>query len=493
MNFRLIFKFLGYLCFGVGASMAPSIAWAVYYGEWRVLGAFAMALVAAGAAGGALTVAGRGAADRLWQREALAMVSLSWFVASIIGGLPFLFSGTLGPLDSFFETVSGFTTTGATVITDIEATPKSLLFWRSFTQWIGGGGIIMLFVAVLPYLGAGGKQLFKSETTGIERRSFTPRIKDTASALYKLYGGLTVGGVLMLMSSGMSFFDASCHAMSAISTGGFSPKQASVGAYGSLSMELTLIAGMVIGSVNFALMIQVIRRDWFAIVRDQEWRVYVLIVTAAIGLIATDLVWNMPRSIGADGSATGYTISGALRASTFSVVSIITTTGFVTDDFDVWPSFARTALFALMFTGACAGSTAGGIKIIRLVVLAKMTYWRVEGTFRPKTIRSVRIGDTVISDEAQRTVAAFFFLYVCWFAFGSLFMSALGLPFDAALSSVASSLGNVGPGLGMVGAIRDYSLVPELGKAFLALCMVLGRLEMFSLCVLFVPSFWKHR
>jgi len=279
--------------------------------------------------------------------------------------------------------------------------------------------------------------------------------------------------------------------MTALSTGGFSPRQASVGAYDSALIESIIIFFMFVGGCNFALMFQIVRKDWLAPARDTEWRVYTSVILLATALIAFDLIVNSP---GAEGDVeAGYGAVHALRDSAFQVVSIATTTGYVTANYDLWPPFSRAILFTLFFVGACAGSTAGGIKMIRMVVLAKMAYWRVEATFRPKTIRAIRIGDTLINDETRRTVEAFFFLYICWFAFGSIFMSALGLPFYTALSSVASALGSIGPGFELVGAVKDYSVVPGAGKLFLSLCMILGRLELFSVCVLFVPSFWKYR
>ncbi len=491
MNYRLVSKYIGYFSFAIGLVMLPSALWAVYFAEWDALIAFVLSMAIASALGGALTIVGRNAPDQLWQREALMLVSVSWFVAAFFGGFPFLFGGVLDPIDAFFESMSGFTTTGSTVIQDIEATPLSILFWRSMMQWLGGIGIVVLFIAVLPYLGAGGKQLFRSESTGPNPHGLSPRIKDTASILYKIYGGFTIAMTLALMAFDMSFFDALCHTMSTLSTGGFSPRQASIGAYDHIGIEITIMIGMAVAGTSFALFFVMLRKDWLAPLRDTEWKAYMAIAAAAIAFITLNLALgeHQPRP---GGAAETYTLGHSIRSAAFQTMSIFTGTGFVTDDFDRWPNFSRMLLFMLMFAGGCAGSTTGGIKIVRLVILAKIAYWRIENTFRPKTVRAVRISNQVIDDDTRRSIHSFFVIYIAWFVFGSLVMAGLGLPFESALCAVAATLNNIGPGLGLVGAMQDFSQIPDAGKLFLSLCMVLGRLELFSVCVLFVPAFWKH-
>lgn len=487
MNYRLLSKYLGHCVFVIGLLMIPSILWAIYLGETSALVALALSVAGAGVIGGILTMAGRNAPDRMEQREALGLVSMSWFVAAGIGALPYLFSGLLGPVDAYFESMSGFTTTGSTVIRDIEAVPKSLLFWRSFTQWLGGMGIIVLFVAVLPYLGAGGKQLFKSEAPGPDPRGLSPRIKDTASILWKIYLGLTLIQTLALMAAGLNFYEAVTHTLSTLATGGFSTKQASIAGLENGTVEIIIIFFMICAGTNFALFFTMIRKDWKAPFKDMEWRVFIILLAIAITLISANLMfgvrWNADES---------YGFGEALRYSTFQTVSIMTTTGFGTADFDAWPYFSRMLLFTLMFVGGCAGSTGGGIKVSRLIVLAKMAYWRLECTFRLKTIRAVRVGDHVVEDNVQLMIYAFFVLYIAWFVAGSLLMSFLGLPFETAVTSVAATLNNIGPGLQLVGATQDFAWIPDVGKVFLTLCMALGRLELFSVCVLFVPAFWRH-
>ncbi len=473
--------------------MLPSVAWTPYFREWKMLAAFLGSMAIAGIIGCGLTRFSRNAPERMFQREGLALVGLGWLLLAGIAALPYLLRGWLGPVDAYFEAMSGLTTTGSTILTDIEATPKSLLFWRSFTHWIGGMGIIVLFVAVLPYLGAGGKQLFKSESPGPDQRGLSPRIKDTASILYKIYFGLTVVQTALLMLADMSFFDALCHTFGTLATGGFSTRADSIAAFNSPMAETIILVFMVLAGTNFSLFFVMLRGQWKAPFQDTEWRVYIAVLVLATILVTMNL-------LGAQGSvdvpvapqATDYTASHAFRVAAFQVVSIMTTTGFCTDDFELWPQFSRALLVVIMFVGGCAGSTGGGIKVVRIIMLTKMAYWRLEKTFRPKTIRTVRVNGAVVDEDVQKTVYGFFVLYIFIFAGGGLFMSFLGMPFQNAFTSVAATLNNIGPGLERVGAIENFAFIPASGKIFLSLCMVMGRLELFSICVLFLPGFWRR-
>ena len=558
MNYRLVGKYLGHFVCAVGVLMIPSAAWAVYFGEWRVLAAFVASIAISLAVGAGLARWGVNAKGQMFQREALGLVGVAWLVVAALGALPYLFSGVLNPIDAYFECMSGFTTTGSSVLTDIEGTYKGILFWRSFTHWLGGMGIIVLFIAVLPYLGAGGKMLFKSESPGPDPRGLRPRIRDTASILYIIYGGFTVLETAALMCAGMNLYDALCHTFGTLATGGFSTRQASIGGFDSVAVDLIIIFFMVCAGGNFALYFAMLRGNWRAPWRDTEWRVYMtlmLVCTAAVTLnllgvqhhSATETsarevsgatrkltqaqeeavaevereyearIVALEAALGSDAPAGAapaerlaalearrdaertdaanmrpYSPAQALRHAAFQVVSIMTTTGYCTTDSDTWPYFSRMLLLILMFVGGCAGSTGGGIKVVRIVMLLKMAYWRLENTFRPKTVRAIRVSGTVVDEDTQRTVYAFLVLYVLWFIGGSLFMSLLGLPFQTAVTSVAATLNNIGPGLEAVGANMDYHLVPAVGKVFLSLCMALGRLELFSILVLFVPAFWRN-
>lgn len=494
MNYRLVSKYLGQFLLVYLLLMVPSALWAVWFREWNSLVAFGESLVLGFVVGLALMAFGRKARNQLFQRESLGLVGLGWLLAAAVGALPYVFSETLNYVDAYFETMSGLTTTGSTVIADIEAVDKSILFWRSFTHWIGGMGIIVLFIAVLPYLGAGGKQLFKSEAPGPDPHGLSPRIKDTASMLWKIYLGLTVLQTLLLMWADMSFYDALCHTFGTLATGGFSTKQASVGFFDSILVESIIIFFMIIAGTNFGLFFIMLRGDWKAIFRDSEWRAYLLIMVAATVLITVNLM-GVPGPAAldeTDAAAPQYSLGEAVRHASFLVVSIMTTTGFGTENFEVWPYFSQLLLVVLMFVGGCAGSTGGGVKVIRVVLLVKMVFWRLENTFRPKTVRPIRFNGQIVDNELQRRIITFMMLHAFILVAGSLFMAGLGLPLVTAVTSVVATLNNIGPGLEFVGAAHDFSMVPDVGKVFLSLCMAMGRLELFSICVLFLPGFWKH-
>jgi trk system potassium uptake protein TrkH len=495
MNYRLIARYLGLLSLAIAGLMLVSVVWAAADREWTVLVEILLASLAAALAGLALWVFGRSAPERFLQREALGLVGLSWLWIAGLGALPFIFTGTFGPLDAYFESMSGFTTTGASVLADFDGTPRAVMFWRSFTHWLGGMGIIVLFVAVLPYLGAGGKQLFKSEAPGPDPRGLRPRIKDTAKILYSIYVGFTVAQTVALMLAGLSLYEALCQTFGTLATGGFSTELRSISGFDSLAVELIIIVFMICAGTNFALYFAILRRNPWALFRDAEWRTYIGLLAAATLLITVSL-------LAAGGDVTGDVPSpgdertgpwAALRYAAFQVVSIMTTTGYATADFDNWPYFSRMGLLALMFVGGSAGSTGGGLKVVRIVMLLKMAYWRLESTFRPRTVRAIRIGGQVIDENMQRVASSFFVLWMGWFAVGALFMSALGLPLETALTSVAATLNNIGPGLADVGARQDYRAIPDAGKVFLTLSMALGRLELFSILVLLVPSFWRGK
>lgn len=476
--------------------MLPSLAFAAYYCEGRALFGLLLSMIMCGVVGGVLVRIGRNAPDRFYQREALGLVGMAWLLVSGLGALPFLFSGVLSPVDAIFESASGFTTTGASVFGEshFRSVPNGILFWRSFTHWIGGMGIIVLFLAVLPYLGAGGKQVFKSEAPGPDPRALKPRIRDTATVLYTIYLGFTVLETGALMIAGLGFFEALCHTFGTLATGGFSTRPASVGEFQNVWVEIIVIVFMICAGTNFALHYGMLRGDWKALFRDTEWRAYITILLIVVLLVAINLMgWGVQTpSQGARPVKLYHSFTEALRYAAFQVVSIMTTTGFCTDDFDRWPDFSRMMLLALMFVGGCAGSTGGGMKVIRVLILAKMAYWRLEKSFRPRTVRAVRIGGHPVDEAVQQTVYAFFALHLFWTVSGSLFMAYLGLPFMSALGAVAATLNNIGPGLEAVGASMNYSAVPCLGKVFLTVSMVLGRLELFSVLVLFVPAFWKR-
>jgi trk system potassium uptake protein TrkH len=499
MNYPLVAKYLGYLALALGVLMLTAVVCAVFAGEWDEARGIALAAALCAVVGAVFYAVGRNATAIFYQREALGLVGLVWILAGLLGALPYVCTGVLSPVDAIFESVSGFTTTGASILTDVESLAASVLFWRSFTHWLGGMGIVLLFIAVLPYLGTGGKQLFRSESPGPDPHGLRPRIKESALILYKIYLGFTIAQILALKLAGMRFFDAICHTFGTVATAGFSTRNASIAAYDSVTIEVITIFFMVAAGANFGLYFAMFRGQWGAFLRDSEWRVYIALLVLCTVLITMNLALPVthPDQIhvqevsGEPVTVPDYTWGHALRVAAFQVVSINTTTGYGTDDFDSWPHFSRMLLVMLMFVGGCAGSTAGGMKVMRIIVLAKMAYQRVESTFRPKTVRALRVSGHVVDEDVQRMVSAFFILFFIWFMFGCLVMSALGLPFTTAVTAVIACLNNIGPGLGLVGSTMNYAIIPEPGKLFLSLCMILGRLELFSICVLLIPSFWR--
>jgi trk system potassium uptake protein TrkH len=498
MNYRIIARYLGFICMAEAGGMLPSAAWAFYYGEIRSLESFLVAAVISLAVGLGLRGFGRSAPTKIFEREAIGLVGMTWIATTVLGSLPFIFSGVLGINDALFESVSGFTTTGSTVIPDIASVDKSILFWRSFTHWVGGFGIVLLFIAVLPYIGAGGKLIVKSETTGPTVSRPLPRFRESATLIFKIYFGFTILNAAALMWAGMDIYEALVHSFGALTTGGFSNRQGSIGEFNSVAVEIVIIIFMVIGATNFGLFAAMLLGDRHALWKSSEWRLQMILLTAGIALVTLNLVgFEAPFPHGGSSFESvperqHYPLGHALRVAAFNVVSCATDTGFATDDTDRWPYFSRMMIVVLMVLGGSAGSTSGGIKIIRLIMYTKLAYHRLESTFRPKTIRPLRIDGEVVSEVVQNRAFTFLLLYIGWFVFGCLFMSLVGLPFDTAVSAMTACMNNCGPGLEHVGAARDYHLIAPIGKAFLCLTMLLGRLEMVTIMVLFLPSYWRR-
>lgn len=417
-------------------------------------------------------------------REVMAIVAISWISVSALSAVAYSVSGTLpNYLDALFESVAGFTTTGATVFTSLETQPHGILLWRSLTQWLGGMGIIMFFVVLFPMVGIGAAELVKAETPGQESGRITARIKDTFKILLIVYIGLTACEFLLLHLTGMHFFDAITISLSTTATGGFAPTDASIGTYNSVLVEGIVIFFMIAAGVNFSLYYLAIwKRQPKNLFKNSEFKLYVAILVIATLVINIDLIVNL-----------GLPLGQALRESSFQSVSLVTTTGFATADFNTWPTFSRSLVLVLMVIGASAGSTGGALKIVRFLILAKYAYQRILKHINPRRIVHFKVGGNVISDEVVSKAISFTIIYFGIILIGFLIMSAIGLNFDAALSSVMSCIGNVGPGLGLVGPEENYLFIPALGKMTLIACMLAGRVEIFTLFVLFIPSFWKWR
>ncbi len=463
--------------------MLLPLAWSLYYREPDSL-AFAISIgvsVGSGWLLWRLTPVGEG---RLSRREAIMLVAGGWILASAFGTLPYILMGTFPSyLDAYFEAMSGFTTTGATVLASIESQPHGILLWRSLTQWLGGMGIITLFVALFPIFGIGAARLVEAEMPGPQAERLTARIRDTAKAIWLLYLGFSILLFISLWVARMPVFEALAVTFSTMPTGGFTPTSLSIGAYNSLFVEGIIIFFMMVAGVNFGLYYFLLwKRQPGRLFSNSEFRLYIALLIGACLLIALNLTMGGGKSIGE-----------AFRYSSFQAVSIMTTTGFTTANFDAWPAFARSALLILMIIGASAGSTGGALKVTRLLVLVKYAYRRILLFFNPRAIIPLKVGGNPLSESVISGIIGMSILYFAILIVGFLVMSALGLDQVTALSSVAATLGNVGPGLGLVGPTANYLWVPPLGKVVLIICMLVGRLELFTVLVLLAPSFWKWR
>ncbi|MBN1408073.1 MAG: TrkH family potassium uptake protein [Calditrichaceae bacterium] len=414
-------------------------------------------------------------------KEGFLIVSSGWLLFALIGALPFKLSGFIPSYtDAFFETMSGFTTTGASILNNIEALPHGLLFWRSFTHWLGGMGIILLSLAILPLLGIGGMQLFKAEVPGPTPDKLTPRIKHTAELLWGVYVFISLIEAVLLKIAGMDWFDAFCHTFGTMATGGFSTKNASIGHYNSALIDYIIVIFMIIAGINFTLHYRALRGKPLLYFKDRETIFFLIVIILAIIVITIDI---FPSSY--DNFFEG------IQKSIFQVVSIITTTGYGTADYEHWRFSSHVILFILMFMGGCAGSTGGGMKIIRSLILLKFGLNEIKRLIHPQAVLPVRVGGIAISREIVTNVAGFFLLYIALFVIGIIVMSGLGLDFETSFGSVAATINNIGPGLGDVGPTDNYSQIPVFGKWFLSFLMLAGRLEIFTVLILFTPSFWR--
>lgn len=479
MNPLLVANFLGWLLVGLGAVQLVPAATALMFGE-SALPFLASAAVTA-IVGGSIAGATSPPDNRMRVRDGFLAVAVAWVLASSFGALPYLLTGALVPVDAFFESVAGFTTTGSTVMTDIEAAPRSLLLWRAMTQWLGGMGIIVFAIALMPLLGVGGMQLFKAEMAGPMASKITPRVGETAKRLWYVYVGLTATEIVLLALAGLPLFDAVCHALTTVSTGGFSTRNASVGAYGSPLVEWIVIVFMLLGGINFVLHYRALTGNLRSVVRDAELRYFLILVAGAALLIAASL-WDTDP----DGP-------GTVRRAIFQTVSIITTTGYVTADFEGWPSLALLVLLQLMVMGAMAGSTSGGLKSLRTLIGLRALASVFVRQIHPLAVsQPARYGGRRVPDDVLAGIWAFFTAFFLVAALVSGVVAASGYDLLTALSAGITTLGNVGPGLGEIGPTEGFGHFPGPVKLTLALAMIAGRLELFTILVLFHPMFWRR-
>ena len=482
MKVKHILHILGAFLFFLGLTMLLPIGWSVYFGEGD-LKIFILSLLITSAAGAFFYLLFRPGEDRisLSHKEGFIIVTTGWILAAAFGSLPYLLYGVFPTFgDAFFESMSGFTTTGATVITNIESIPHGILLWRSLTQWLGGMGIIVLSIAVLPLLGVGGMQLYKAELPGPVKDKLKPRIAETARILWIVYVIISTVEFILLLFGGMSVFDSLCHTFTTMATGGFSTSDASITNFHSAYIEAVITVFMLIAGINFSLHYSILTGDFKTFFKNSELRFFLGVAIIATIIVTLNLRLNL-----FDETAKSF------RYASFQVVSILSTTGYTTDNFAGWPALSKITLLLLMFVGGSAGSTGGSIKCLRILLIIKHGYKELYRMVHPHAVTTVKLGKDIVSAEIMESIWGFFILYLSVTVIATLIMSFLGVDMMTAFSSVAATIGNVGPGFGMVGPASTYSEIPYTGKWLLSFCMLVGRLEIYTVIVLLIPEFWK--
>lgn len=479
MNFNMIAYLLGSIIRIEGVLLILPTAVAVLYQEQQAAVSFIGAITACLMVG-TLLVSREPKNKQIYGREGFIVVALSWIVMSFLGALPFYLSGSIeGYINCFFETVSGFTTTGASVLQEIEHLPKSILFWRCFTHWIGGMGILVFMLAIMPLGDERTMYLMKAEAPGPLVSKLVPRVKSTAKLLYKFYIVLTLLEMVLLFAGGMPLYDSMVHAFSTAGTGGFSVKNASIAAYNSVYFEYVITIFMLLFGVNFNLFYLMVMRDFKNVRRNEELRYYIGIVCITTAVITINIYHYYP------------TLEAAFRHAIFQVASIMSTTGFVTANFDLWPEFSKAVLYCLLFLGACGGSTAGGIKISRFIILLKMVGREIRRIVHPRSVNLIKLDGFKIEEDVIRSVSGYIVLYVLILLSSFMIVSLNDFDFITNMTAVTTCLSNVGPGLNMAGPVENYAFFSGFSKLVLCLDMLLGRLEIFPIIMLFAPSIWR--
>jgi|TARA_Y100000385_G_scaffold291303_1_gene368476 trk system potassium uptake protein TrkH len=496
LNYKIIFHFFGLLLLFNGGFMLLAALLSFFYKDGVTFNLF-LAGISVLAIGVLQMLFTKNHTKEMNKREGYLVVAFGWIVMTLSGTLPYVFTGAIPNFsNAVFETISGYTTTGSTILNDIESLPKGVLFWRSLTHWIGGMGIIVLAIAILPLLGIGGMQLFAAEAPGPSADKLHPRITDTAKRLWLIYVGYTAVETLFLSLAGMSFFDALNHSMSTLSTGGFSTKNASISHWNDRPMiQYIITLFMFLAGANFVLSYFAFKGKISKVLQDEEFKLYfkfIAIFTLIVfGIIYTNSYLNS-ESVFEHPSILGLGES-SFRHALFQVTAIVTTTGFVTADFTLWSPLLLVFFFGLMFSGGSAGSTSGGVKVVRHLVLIKNGFLEFKRSLHPSAILPVRYNSKSVSGEIVFNVLGFFILYMLSFIVGSLGFAFLGLDFESSVGVAASSLGNVGPALGEFGPSNNFIHMPTAGKWWAAFLMLIGRLELFTILILFTPFFWRNR
>lgn len=480
MNYKMIFKSIGTVLCVEAVCMVPSLIVALIYGGGDAK-AFVISILVTVAVGLALMIIKPKTTD-IYTRDGFAIAGLGWISITVFGALPFVISGAIpSAVDAIFESASGFSTTGASILKNVEAAPKGILFWRSFTHWIGGMGVLILMIALIPSAKPSNLHILKAESPGPNPGKFVPKIGQSTKILYLIYMGLTAIQIIFLLAGGMPLYDTLIHTFGTAGTGGFSSRNASVGAYGSLYIEMVITVFMFLFGVNFSLYYIALRGNVGASLRDEELRFYFGTVAMSILLITINIHGSIYPSLGE-----------SLRYSSFTVSSIITTTGYATTDFNLWPWFSKSIIYLLMLIGASAGSTGGGVKCIRILLLLKIAKREITKIAHPRVVQTVKLNGQIVDEEALSGILTFFFLFITVFIISVLAVSIEGQDFVTTTSAVISALSNIGPGLGLVGPAGNYSGFTDFSKIILSLDMIVGRLEIYPILLLFFPSFWKH-
>ena len=478
MNFKTVFRVAGFTLLVEAAAMLLPMGVALYYGEdpspfWKTIGIMVVL--------GMLSVFALRGQRKFFAREGFFSVGLIWVLSGVFGALPFWFSGQFGSyVDCFFETISGFTTTGSTILTAIEGLPLGLLFWRSFTHWLGGMGVLILTTALLPFLGINSTHLIRAESPGPVKSKLVPRASQSSKILYAIYLALTVIQVFCLRIAGMPLYDSFIHAFGTAGTGGFSNRNLSVGAYGNPTFEIIITIFMILFSLNFALYFLVLTGKIKQALKSDELRFFLAVTAIATAIISINIAASMP------------TYADAVRTAAFQVASVISTTGFSTADFNRWPELSRMLLVILMFIGACAGSTGGGMKCSRILVILRTIKAQVRSIIHPRAVSVVKLDGAPLSDSTVRTIYTYFATYIFITFVSALVVGLDNFSFGTTLTAVITCISNVGPGLEAVGPMGNFAAFSPLSKLVLSMCMVIGRLEIFPILVLFSRSAWKR-
>lgn len=494
LNLKIIYRFLGLTAVLNGLFMFIASPFSFYNNEpegWNILNAGIVTIFV----GLLLYFFNKPKSTNIQKKEGYLIVTLGWLTLSVTGMLPYLFTGSIPNVtNAFFETLSGYSTTGSSILTDIESMPRGILFWRSATHWIGGMGIIVLTIAILPLLGIGGMQLFMAEAPGPSADKLHPRITDTAKRLWLIYVTLTLAEFLLLKVAGMTWFDAINHAMATVSTGGFSTKNSSIAFYNSMPLvQYIVIFFMLVAGTNFVLTYFALKGKIQKVFKSEEFRYYLFGILSVTAIVAVIILFfqdeNLKTSI--EHPMVYGTTESAIRHAFFQVTSIVTTTGFVTADFTMWSFFATGIFFALFFVGGSAGSTSGGIKIVRHIVMLKNSFLEFKKSLHPNAIIPVRYDGKAVNQSIVFNILSFFIIYMLIFIISSVILTFFGLDFVSALGAAASSLGNIGPAIGSVSPVDNFAHLSDGAKWFCSFLMLIGRLELFTVLILLTPFFWR--